>query len=203
MWACPQTGWTLPSFALTVSEHLKPVFVPSSVSLSCLLLFVLSPPSLSVYFSHFSFLSLSPYYPTLPFFAFCLPLHVSLSLVLLSEVWSRESYYERLWKVEVTTLPCGKRAQCVREVQIIKKKMCPVILRRENINCASTSSRGNNTVGSPSTSVFSWNYEWEEEYPVLESCWSLLNFAPLANNTEQTIVLLIGNILNSFCFDSS
>lgn len=182
---CPDCVWTFEaSFCLVFS-----VFVLSAS---------LCPfsPSLSVYFSHFYFLSLSPYYPTLPFFAFCLPLHVSLSLVLLSEVWSRESYYERLWKVEVTTLPCWKRAQCVREIQIIKKKMCPE-------NSSSTSSRGNNTVGSPSTSVFSWNYEWEEEYPVLESCWSLLNFAPLANNTEQTIVLLIGNILNSFCFYSS
>lgn len=62
----------------------------------------LCPPSLPTVFPF-----LSPSLPpSLSFSAVCLPPCVSLCLVLLSEVWSRESYYESLWKVEVTSLLC-------------------------------------------------------------------------------------------------
>lgn len=82
-----------------VSESLKLRFVSSSVSLSCLLLI----PFLLFFF----FLSLSPSVSSLPVFLCCLfPSLCVFMSVLLSEVWSRESYYERLWKVEVTTLLC-------------------------------------------------------------------------------------------------
>lgn len=75
----------------------------------CLVLsfFVLSaslcPSSLPSYCFSFS-LSLSPSFPV--FFCCLFPSLCVFVSVLLSEVWSRESYYERLWKVEVTTLLC-------------------------------------------------------------------------------------------------
>lgn len=76
----------------------RSLFVPSSVSVSCLLFFVcvLLLFSLKIFGSMCFFLSClccGSLFPT------CVCVSVSLS-----EVWSRESYYETLWKVEATVV---------------------------------------------------------------------------------------------------